>query len=104
MCHSNRNLARVAQLQALRLGVKVVVAKDGKDLLAKAKGEVRPDVIVLSNDLTNPTTDEIVRAVKSNPQLIGTKVIVLNSSSTYKALLTLLASSGPSSPFPLLPF
>ena len=77
VCHSNRNLVRMAQMQAARNGIKVIVARDGNDLLVKATGELRPDAIVLSDDLKNPTTDETVRALKADPRLKGVQVVVL---------------------------
>jgi len=64
-------------MQAARNGITVLVARDGKDVLAKATGDLRPDAIVLSNDLKNPSTDEIVRALQADPRLKGVQVIVL---------------------------
>jgi len=77
VCHSNRSLVRIAQLNASRHGISVVVARDGKDLLAKVRGELQPDAIVLSDDLKDPSTNEIVKALHADPRLKGIHVIVL---------------------------
>ncbi|MDR3691487.1 MAG: hypothetical protein P4L46_19055 [Fimbriimonas sp.] len=77
VCHSNRSLVRIAQLNAGRYGVNVIVARDGKDLVIKARGDVRPDAIILSDDLKNPATEDLVRALKADPRLKGVPVIVL---------------------------
>lgn len=77
VCHSNRSLMRMAQLQAARHGVKVIVVNSSKDVLAAATGLVRPDAVLLSNDLKDPTTDELVRALRADPRLSGVQVLVL---------------------------
>ena len=77
VCHSNRNLVRMAMMQAAKNGVTLLVARDGKEVVTKATGDVRPDAIVLSNDLKNPTTEELVRTLHADPRLKGIQVIVL---------------------------
>jgi len=77
VCHSNRSLVRIAQLNAARHGVNVIVARDGKDILAKVRGDLHPDAIVLSDDLKDPTTNDIVKALNADPRLKGIHVIVL---------------------------
>jgi CheY-like chemotaxis protein len=76
VCHSNRSLVRMAQLQASRHGVNVIVARDGNDLIVKAAGQPRPDAIVLSSDLKNPSTDEILNTLRLDPRLKGVPVVV----------------------------
>jgi hypothetical protein len=76
-CHSNRGWTRMAQLQASRHGIGLIVARDGRDVMTKAVGEVRPDAIVLGNDLKNPSTDELVRMLNADPRLRGIPVIVV---------------------------
>jgi len=77
VCHSNRNLVRMAQMQASRHGVRLIVARDGRDIIAKATGQIRPDAIILSDDLKNPSTEETVRSIKLDPRLQGVQVVVL---------------------------
>jgi len=77
VCHSNRNLVRMAQMQAARHGINLIVAQQSKDVLTKATTDARPDVIVLSNDLKNPSTDEVVRSLKADPRLHGVQVVVM---------------------------
>ena len=67
----------MAQLQSARHGITVIVARDGNEVLVKSVGDVRPDAIVLSNDLKNPTTEELVRLLNADPRLRGIEVIVL---------------------------
>ena len=76
VCHSNRSLVRLAQVNAARHGLQVDVAKNGKDLLLQARGEVRPDAVILSTDLKDPSTDEIVKILNADPFLKGVPVIV----------------------------
>ena len=76
VCHSNRSVVRIAQLNATRHGIQVEIAKNSKDLLLRAKGEVRPDAIILSSDLKDPCTDEVVKLLNSDPFLRGVPVIV----------------------------
>jgi CheY-like chemotaxis protein len=77
VCHSNKSLVRIAQLNAIRHGITVIVARDGKDLLVKARGNVRPDAIILSDDLKEPATSDLVKALNADPRLKGIHVIVL---------------------------
>ncbi len=77
VCHSNKTLARLAQLQSSRLGVAVAVVIDPKNVVVRALGDPRPDAIILSNDLKNPSTDEILRALNGDPRLKGVRVIVM---------------------------
>jgi len=78
VCHRQKAMVHLARLQAERHGVRVEIARDGKDVLAKAKTE-RPDVIVLGKDLKNPSTDETVKMLQSEPTLRGVKVVVANN-------------------------
>ena len=56
----------------------VHIAKDGMEGLMKAK-ELRPDVVVL--DLMLPRMDglDVCRRIKSNPELSGTKVVMVTA-------------------------
>lgn len=67
----------MAELQAARHGIGLIVASDGKDVLIKATGKVRPDAIVLGNDLKNPSTEELVEMLNADPRLRGVQVIVV---------------------------
>jgi CheY-like chemotaxis protein len=77
VCHSNGNLVRMAQLQASRHGIKILVARTSKDVIRMASDQLRPDAIVLSNDLKGPSTDELVKLLNADPRLKGVQVIVL---------------------------
>jgi CheY-like chemotaxis protein len=77
VCHSNRNLVRMAQLQATRYGIRILVARNSAEVFAIATGQVRPDAVVLSNDLKNPTTDELVKKLNADPRMKGVQVVVL---------------------------
>lgn len=78
ICHRQKTMVQLARLQAEKHGVRVEIAKDGNDALAKARAE-RPDVIVLGKDLKNPTTDETVAMLKADPTLRGVKVVIANN-------------------------
>ncbi len=78
VCHTNKNLARLAQLNGARHGITVILAQSGKELLVRASGQIRPDAIVLSKDLKEPSTAEITRTLNLDPRLKGVPVIVLN--------------------------
>lgn len=69
-------MVHLAKLNAERHGVRVEVAKNGKDLLARAEDE-RPDLIVLGNDLRAPTTEELVQLLHRDPRLRGVQVVVV---------------------------
>ncbi len=77
VCHSNRNIVRLAQLQSAKHGINLIVARDSADVLKKATGELQPDAIVLSNDLKNPNTPELVRQLNADPRLKGIPVVVV---------------------------
>ena len=77
VCHSSRAMVRIAQLNASRHGVRIVVAKNGADLMKKAVGQVRPDAIILSDDLKSPSTEELVKLLNQDPRLKGIPVVVL---------------------------
>ena len=64
-------------MQATRHGVKLLVARDGNDVMVTASDQLRPDAIVLSNDLKNPSTDDLVKMLHADPRLKGVQVIVL---------------------------
>jgi hypothetical protein len=67
----------MALMQASRYGIRLIVARDGSDVIAKATGQVRPDAIVLSNDLKSPSTDELVKMLNADPRLRGVEVVVV---------------------------
>lgn len=75
VCHRQKALVHLARLQAERQGVQVQIARDGKDVVAKALAE-RPDAIVLGNDLENPSTEETIALLKAEPTLKGVQVIL----------------------------
>ncbi len=77
VCHSNKAMVQLAKLEASRHGITVVVARDGADLILRSRQDPRPDAIVLSNDLKNPSTDEIVKALHADPRLRGVNVVVM---------------------------
>jgi CheY-like chemotaxis protein len=76
VCHPNKVLLNLGRLHAERQGLRVLVAKDGNDVLEKARIH-RPDLIVLSNDLKNPTTEETVQRLDADPSLKGIRVVVV---------------------------
>lgn len=80
VCHRQKTLVHLARIQAERQGVKVDIARDGKDVVAKAKAS-HTDVIVLGKDLSNPSTDETVKMLQAEPSLRGVKVVVANGAS-----------------------
>jgi CheY-like chemotaxis protein len=67
----------MAKMQAARHGVTLLVAASSQEVLSKATGELRPDAIVLSNDLKNPTTEELMKQLNTDPRLRGVQVVVL---------------------------
>ncbi|MGV3616646.1 MAG: hypothetical protein ACO1SV_15065 [Fimbriimonas sp.] len=76
VCHRQKMLVHVARVNAEKHGVKVRIAARPKEVLAMARAE-RPDVIVLGNDLKDPTTDELVKALNADLTLGGVEVIVV---------------------------
>jgi hypothetical protein len=54
----------------------VITAKNGNDVVAKARLHL-PDLIVLSNDLKNPTTEETVQLLESDLSLRGIRVVIV---------------------------
>lgn len=76
VCHPNKLLLQMGRLHAQRSGLKVHVAKNGNDVLLKARLH-RPDLIVLSSDLKSPTTEETVRMLDADPLLRGCKVVTV---------------------------
>ncbi len=75
-CHSNKVLLNLGKLHAERQGLRVITAKNGNDVVAKARLH-RPDLIVLSNDLQKPTTEETVQLLESDPSLKGIRVVII---------------------------
>ena len=76
VCHRNKLLLNIGRLHAERHGLKVIVAKNGKDVVTKARAH-KPDLIVLANDLENPTTDETVQMLEADPILKGIRVVII---------------------------
>lgn len=77
VCHSNRNLVRMAETQAERHGIKLLIARSSKEVLILATKPLRPDAIVLSNDLKSPNTDELVKLLNADPRLRDVPVVVV---------------------------
>jgi DNA-binding response OmpR family regulator len=75
-CHSNKMLAHLGKLHAERQGLRVILAKNGDDVLLKAKLN-QPDLIVLSNDLQKPSTEETVAMLEREPTLKGIRVVIV---------------------------
>jgi len=75
VCHRQKAMVHLARLQAERHGMTVQIARDGNDVLAKARAQ-RPDLIVLGKDLKNPTTEETVKMLNGDPTLRGVKVVL----------------------------
>lgn len=75
VCHRQRALVQLARLNAERHGVRVEVCANGRLVLEAARRE-RPDLIVLGNDLKNPTTDETVAMLNADPSLKGVRVVI----------------------------
>lgn len=76
VCHPNKVLLNLGRLHAERQGLRVLVAKNGDQVLTMARTH-RPDLIVLSNDLKNPSTEETVSHLDADPGLKGVRVIVV---------------------------
>lgn len=77
VCHSNGSLVRMAQVQATRHGIRLLIARNSEEVMKIALGQLRPDAIVLSNDLKNPSTDELVKKLNADPRLKGVQVVVV---------------------------
>jgi DNA-binding response OmpR family regulator len=75
VCHRQRALVQLARLHAEHHGVRVRVAHRPKDVLPMARAQ-RPDVIVLGNDLKDPGTDDLVKALNAEPTLANVEVVV----------------------------
>jgi len=91
ICLSSRGMAAMAQLQARRHGIDLEAAANGKELLVRAVQGQRPIVIVLSPDLKNPTTEELVKALNAEPRLRGVEVVVIKG---VKEILARLLKGG----------
>jgi CheY-like chemotaxis protein len=76
VCHRNRVLVGLGKLQAERHGLRVFVASNGNDVLAQARRHA-PELIVLSNDLKNPSTEETIQMLRADPSLAGTRVVTI---------------------------
>ena len=76
VCHPNKVLLNLGKLHAERHGLRVITARNGNDVIEKARVH-RPDLIVLSNDLRNPTTDETLAKLEQDPSLKGIRVVVV---------------------------
>lgn len=75
VCHRQKTLVHLARIQAERHGVKVRIAPRAKDVVALARAQ-KPDVIVLGNDLKDPTTEELVKTLDADVSLSSVRVIV----------------------------
>ncbi len=82
VCMRHRLLLHAARIQAERHGVKVDIARDGQDVLRQAR-DTPPDLIVLGKDLSNPSTDELVRTIKLDPALRAVQVIVADGPADF---------------------
>ena len=76
VCISNKVLQGIGKLQASRYGVRVITARNGDDLIAKAKKH-HPELIVISHDLDQPTSEETVARLNRDPELAGVRVITI---------------------------
>jgi hypothetical protein len=76
VCHKSKVLVNVGKLQAERYGLRVHVAKNGRDVVTKARS-TRADLIVLGNDLKDPTTEETIAMLQADPVLCGTRVVTV---------------------------
>jgi len=86
VCHRQRALVHVARVQAERHGIHLRIAAKPKDVLEMARRE-RPDLIVLGNDLKDPSTDDLVRELNREPSLANVETVVV------KGILPDLAST-----------
>ena len=77
----------MAQLQARRHGIDLDAAANSKELLVKSLQDPKPFVIVLSPDLKNPSTEELVKILSAEPRLRGVEVVVIKG---IKDILTRL--------------
>jgi CheY-like chemotaxis protein len=75
VCHSNRLLANLGKIQGERYGVRVHLAKNGRDTLTKAK-QHHADLIVLGGDLKNPSTDETIKLLEADPKVVA-KIVTI---------------------------
>lgn len=76
VCHRQKALVHLARLNAERHGVKVRIAPRPKDVLPLARLE-KPDLILLGNDLKDPSTEELVKILDADVELSGVRVIVV---------------------------
>lgn len=76
VCHRQRALLALAKLQAERKGMQVTVAPDSASVVAMAR-VTKPSLIVLGNDLANPSTEDIIRELKTVPELKGVEVVIM---------------------------
>jgi DNA-binding response OmpR family regulator len=76
VCHRQKALVHLARINAERHGVKVRIAPRPKDVLTLARAD-KPDMILLGNDLKDPTTEELVKALDEDFTLRGVQVIVV---------------------------
>ena len=78
VCHRQKTLVHLARINGKSHGVDVTVARNGHEILAYARDH-RPDAIVLGTDLENPSTEETIQMLKSEPTLRGVEVIKVKS-------------------------
>jgi hypothetical protein len=75
VCHSNKILANLGKIQAERHGVRVHLAKNGRDALYKAKLH-RADLVVLGGDLKNPSIEETIKLLEADPEVLARIVTI----------------------------
>jgi CheY-like chemotaxis protein len=76
VCHNNKVLVNIGRIHAERHGLRVIVAKNGNEVLLKARLH-RPDMIVLSSDLKSPSTEETIKLLQQDPSLSGIRVVTI---------------------------
>lgn len=69
-------MVQLARLNAERHGAQVEIARNGEDLLRRAHANP-PNLIVLGDDLTNPSSDDLMKILKLDPNLRGVEVVVM---------------------------
>ena len=78
ICDDEETTLRLVKVHFTRLGMHVLTAPDGRQALEIIRRE-RPRIVVL--DVVMPHVDgyEVLRAIREDPDLIGTYVVVLTA-------------------------